>query len=189
MKHTNAKLSFKIICLSAAMLIPSFSTALAASSSGAKGANLSSLNISQSQVVYWSGSALMKILSMNYMSLREDFSSSSQLFTVPAWAAFSKSLKTSGIIDKLQQDKLGMRAIPTDVAMIKSQGNVGGNYSWTVNIPVMIVMANKSERITHKWSVDLVIERSPAYIGMNGLAIKEFVAKPVDQASDAKKKK
>jgi intracellular multiplication protein IcmL len=189
MKHTDNKLSFKIICLSVIMLISSFSTALAASSSDGKGAKLSSLNISQSQVVYWAGSSLVKILSMNYMSLREDFASSSKLFTVPAWAAFSKSLKTSGIIDKLQQDKLGMRAIPTDVAMIKSQGNVGGNYSWTINIPVLLVMANKSERITHKWSVDLVIERSPAYIGMDGLAIKEFVAKPVDHASSAKKKK
>ena len=49
-------------------------------------------------------------------------------------------------------------------------------------------MANKTERITHRWSVDLIIERSPSYIGVDGLAIREFIAKPIADPPSPKSK-
>ena len=185
-KITN-KIPHKIMMLPVIVALMLSNTIFAAAKSNSKAlardSNLSSLNISQAHVTSWASTALMQVLSMNYLTLRKDFSNSSKLFTVKAWAAFSKSLKQSGILDKLHEDKLGMRAVPTDVPLISNQGNVSGNYSWTVNIPVLIVMANKSEHITHHWSVDLVVERSPSYIGVDGLAIRELIAKPIEQSN------
>lgn len=154
---------------------------------GQASSKLSSLDRNQAQVLYWAGTSAVQALSFNFMTLRQDFQRSSQLFTLPAWSAFSKSLQASGILDNLKDSKMGMRAVPTDVPLIINQDNSSGIYTWTVQMPMLITMQSSTKTKQLHWNIKLVIERAPAHVGVDGLAISSFIASPQQPPTPKKK--
>ncbi len=68
--------------------------------------------------------------------------------------------------------------MPRGAPVLTSEGVVGGQYQWVVQIPMVLTYVSGSKSRSDNWLITLVIVRVPRLESPNGVGIAQWIAVP-----------
>lgn len=137
-------------------------------------------NVTNHQLLSFASEATLSAFTYNYNDYRRHFqNTSSQFFTPQGWRQFVTKLRESGNLETVVNNKLLVKAQPTDAAIILSQGMDDGIYSWQIQLPIMLIyQGNGTQPTKQDLVVNIHVRRTGDIEGLNGIAIDSMVATP-----------
>lgn len=137
-------------------------------------------NVSQEQLLAFTTEAVMSAFTYDFNDYRRHFQhTSSRYFTQVGWSNFITKLRESGNLSAVIDNKLVVKAVPTDAPYIVSQGMDSGIYSWTIQMPLLLVyQGSGQEQTKQNLVVKINVRRTGNLEGQNGIAIDNMIATP-----------
>lgn len=133
--------------------------------------------MSNVSVLVWANEAVISLNTYSYKDYRTALQRASNYFTPKGWSAYVEALTKSKTLDTIKDNKLVVSAVATAPPVIVKQGPAGGTYSWTVDIPLLVVYENSSQKKEQKMVATLEIINAPPNVGIRGIAIVSVVMK------------
>ncbi|MBF13696.1 MAG: type IV secretion protein DotI [Legionellales bacterium] len=132
--------------------------------------------VSQSQLTAWASSAIISVFSYDYLRYRSQLQESQQFFSPDGWREFSQSLKGSGNLITVLQQKLLLSAVPTGSAVITKSGLLNRVFTWQIQMPILVTFQSASEVRSQSLLVNVQVSRVPVQNNPQGIAITRFVS-------------
>lgn len=132
--------------------------------------------VSQSQLTSWVSSAIISVYSYDYLRYRSQLQSAQQYFSPDGWKEFTSSLRSSGNLITVAQQKLLLSAVPTGAAVITKSGLLNGVYTWQVQMPVLVTFQSATEVRSQSLLVNVQVSRVPIQNNPQGIAVVRFVS-------------
>jgi len=133
-------------------------------------------NVTDSFLLQWSNMVSTATYTYNFTNYVRELQAASAFFTDDAWRAFAANLRASGNIDLVKRNKYNVSAVATGAPVIVDKGIIGGTYSWTVQMPMLVTFESASDRTSFTYIVTMKIVRVPTRIQPRGIAIAQFIA-------------
>lgn len=143
---------------------------------------LNTPNMKPSALLNWARDAAISSFQYSFFNADHWMENYSLYFTPYGWQHYYKALKHSGNLDKVKSQKITATATPLEPPVILWEGVDSKVYKWGVQIPVLVQYQNDSNKIQQKLMVTMVLRRSNPPFGIEGIAIDQFVAKPLSEA-------
>ncbi len=135
-------------------------------------------NQSDSAVLQWANQAAIASFTYNFVNYRDELQSSSGFFTAEGWDQFLNALKQSNNLDAVKAKKLIVSAVATRAPIILQKGVLNGNYSWRVQMPILVTYQSASEFTQQNNVVTILITRVSTLNSPRGIGISQFVVGP-----------
>lgn len=135
-------------------------------------------NQSDSAVLQWANQAAIAAYSYNFVNYRDELQASSQFFTPEGWDQFLNALQQSNNLDAVKAKKLIVSAVATRAPVILQKGVLNGNYSWRVQMPILVTFQSASEFTQQNNVVTMLITRVSTLNSPRGIGISQFVVGP-----------
>lgn len=135
-------------------------------------------NQSDSAVLQWANQAAIAAFTYNFVNYRDELQSSSGFFTAAGWDQFLNALQQSNNLDAVKAKKLIVSAVATRAPIILQKGILNGNYSWRVQMPILVTYQSASEFTQQNNVVTMLITRVSTLNSPRGIGISQFVVGP-----------
>ncbi|KTD05937.1 protein IcmL (DotI) [Legionella gratiana] len=135
-------------------------------------------NQSDSAVLQWANQAAIAAFTYNFVNYRDELQASSGFFTPEGWDQFLNALQQSNNLDAVKAKKLIVSAVATRAPIILQKGVLNGNYSWRVQMPILVTYQSASEFTQQNNVVTMLITRVSALNSPRGIGISQFVVGP-----------
>ncbi len=135
-------------------------------------------NLSTPALLSWTAQAASETMSFSFSNYRRNLQESSRHFTRTGWESFSNALQQARVIESIEANTQELSAVPRGAPILKSEGVVGGQYQWVVQIPMILSYVSGSKTRNDNWIVTLVVVRVPRLESPNGVGIAQWVAVP-----------
>lgn len=139
-------------------------------------------NIKPSALLNWARDAAVNSFQYSFFNTDHWMQNYSVYFSPDGWQHYYKALKHSGNLDKVKSQKITATATPLEPPVILWEGVDSNVYRWGVQIPVLVQYKNDSIKVHQKLMVTMVLRRSNPPFGVEGIAIDQFVAKPLPES-------
>lgn len=133
-------------------------------------------NMSTARAGAWFALAAADVYSFSFADYRKELTAASADFTPEGWQGFQEALKQSGNLQTVLDQKLVVGAVPTGVPFAVSQGVVGGRWTWTFEMPLLVVYQSATGLTRQNLALTGVLTRQPECLNPDGLGIKTLVA-------------
>ncbi len=135
-------------------------------------------NLSTPALLSWVAQSASETMSFSFSNYRRNLQQSSRHFTRAGWESFSSALQQSRIIESIVENTQELTAVPRGAPVLTSEGVVGGQYQWVVQIPMVLTYVSGSKSRSDNWLITLVIVRVPRLESPNGVGIAQWIAVP-----------
>lgn len=135
-------------------------------------------NQSDSAVLQWANQAAIAAFTYNFVNYRDELQASSGFFTAEGWDQFLNALQQSNNLDAVKAKKLIVSAVATRAPIILQKGVLNGNYSWRVQMPILVTYQSASEFTQQNNVVTMLITRVSTLNSPRGIGISQFVVGP-----------
>ncbi|KTD65834.1 type IVB secretion system apparatus protein IcmL/DotI [Legionella shakespearei] len=135
-------------------------------------------NQSDSAVLQWANQAAIAAFTYNFVNYRDELQASSGFFTADGWDQFLNALQQSNNLDAVKAKKLIVSAVATRAPIILQKGVLNGNYSWRVQMPILVTYQSASEFTQQNNVVTMLITRVSTLNSPRGIGISQFVVGP-----------
>ncbi|KTD75545.1 type IVB secretion system apparatus protein IcmL/DotI [Legionella waltersii] len=135
-------------------------------------------NQSDSAVLQWANQAAIAAFTYNFVNYRDELQSASGFFTADGWDQFLGALQQSNNLDAVKAKKLVVSAVATRAPIILQKGVLNGQYSWRVQMPILVTYQSASEFTQQNNVVTMLINRVSTLNSPRGIGISQFVVGP-----------
>lgn len=135
-------------------------------------------NQSDDTVLQWSSQAAVAAYSFNFTNYRSVLQSISDNFTPLGWRAYLANLEQSNNLKAIRAKKLSMYAVASGAPVIVEKGVISGQYSWKVQMPMLVTLVSASETIPQSLDILMTVTRVSTLDNPKGIQIAQFVAAP-----------
>jgi intracellular multiplication protein IcmL len=135
-------------------------------------------NQSDSAVLQWANQAAIAAFTYNFVNYRDELQSASGFFTADGWDQFLSALQQSNNLDAVKAKKLVVSAVATRAPIILQKGVLNGQYSWRVQMPILVTYQSASEFTQQNNVVTMLINRVSTLNSPRGIGISQFVVGP-----------
>jgi intracellular multiplication protein IcmL len=135
-------------------------------------------NQSDSAVLQWANQAAIAAFTYNFVNYRDELQASSGFFTAEGWDQFLSALQQSNNLDAVKAKKLVVSAVATRAPIILQKGLLNGNYSWRIQMPILVTYQSASEFTQQNNVVTMLITRISTLNSPRGIGISQFVVGP-----------
>jgi len=135
-------------------------------------------NQSDSAVLQWANQAAIAAFTYNFVNYRDELQASSGFFTAEGWDQFLTALQQSNNLDAVKAKKLIVSAVATRAPIILQKGILNGNYSWRVQMPILVTYQSASEFTQQNNVVTMLVTRVSTLNSPRGIGISQFVVAP-----------
>jgi len=134
--------------------------------------------LTQEGLLTWASNAITGAMSLNFLEWREKLESIRPHFEDEAFKSFLASLKSSGILEMIQEKRLSASAVATRAPVIIASGLVGGRATWKIEFP-LIVSYESSQGVesTQKLLATVLVCRASTAKTPRGVVIQQVVLK------------
>ena len=135
----------------------------------------------QQGLLNWVTETISNAVSLDFLEWREKLSNTRENFEETAYKSFLASLKSSGILDMIQEKRLSVSAVVTRAPVITASGLVGGTATWKVEFP-LIVSYESSQGVesTQRLMATVLVARASTVLTPRGVVIQQVVLKRGD---------
>ena len=132
----------------------------------------------QQGLLNWVTETISNAVSLDFLEWREKLSKTRENFEETAYKSFLASLKSSGILDMIQEKRLSVSAVVTRAPVITASGLVGGTATWKVEFP-LIVSYESSQGVesTQRLMATVMVCRASTALTPRGVVIQQIVLK------------
>ena len=137
--------------------------------------------LTQQGLLNWVTETISNAVSLDFLEWREKLSKTRENFEETAYKSFLTSLKSSGILDMIQEKRLSVSAVVTRAPVITASGLVGGTATWKVEFP-LIVSYESSQGVesTQRLMATVLVARASTVLTPRGVVIQQVVLKRGD---------
>lgn len=134
--------------------------------------------LTQDGLLTWASNAITGAMSLNFLEWREKLESIRPHFEDEAFKSFLASLKSSGLLEMIQEKRLSASAVATRAPVIIASGLVGGRATWKIEFP-LIVSYESSQGVesTQKLLATVLVCRASTAKTPRGVVIQQVVLK------------
>ena len=134
--------------------------------------------LTQDGLLTWAANAITGAMSLNFLEWRGKLESIRPHFEDEAFKSFLASLKSSGILEMIQEKRLSASAVATRAPVIIASGLVGGRATWKIEFP-LIVSYESSQGVesTQKLLATVLVCRASTAKTPRGVVIQQVVLK------------
>ena len=118
-------------------------------------------NQSDSAVLQWANQAAIAAFTYNFVNYRSELQASSGFFTPAGWDQFLTALQQSNNLDAVKVKKLIVSAVATRAPIILQKGVLNGQYSWRIQMPLLVSYQSASEFTQQNNVVTMLVTRIP----------------------------
>ncbi|MCX7116083.1 MAG: type IVB secretion system apparatus protein IcmL/DotI [Gammaproteobacteria bacterium] len=136
-------------------------------------------NQSDEAISKWASQAAMAAFTYNFVNYKDELQASSGFFTAEGWTRFLDALKASNNLDAIRDKKLVVSAVATSSPKIVQKGVLDGQYSWRVEVPILVTYQSVGEYSQANNIVKMLISRVSSLNSPRGVGIAQFVVEPV----------
>lgn len=133
-------------------------------------------NLSDKDLIQWASQAVLSVYTYNFINYRQVFQDNRQYFTAAGWQQFISALSQSRNLDAVTSKKLVLSAVLSSAPVITRESVVSGNYTWELQLPVMVTYQSLSETFHQNLIVILTVQRISTLDDVSGVGIAAFVA-------------
>jgi len=141
--------------------------------------SLSEPIVTSDYITQWASLATRSILNLHFDNYQNDLQQASGYFTPNGWASFQDALKKSGMLDTITGDKLDASAIVNGSPVILDREVLHGNYTWRIQLPVLVTYTSASASQQANFMVTMNVERVPVETLATGIAISDISAQRI----------
>ncbi len=134
-------------------------------------------NMTNQAIISWSVTSVTEIMTFGFGDMVNQLQVQKPRFTDAGWQSFLAAFRRQGTISIFKQNQLVLTTVPSDTAVIISQGlNAEEIYQWRVQVPVILTFATNNNVTTHRHGIiTLTIERVNEDQNPAGIAIKTWL--------------
>lgn len=122
----------------------------------------------------WITEAMMNCNTYNFISHAKVIDSASLYFTPEGYETYKNALTEAKIVDKVVNEKLILKAVPSDAPQILLEKPFAGRYMWKIKIPMKFRYQNVTTDITDQIEINLIVMRVPTTQSPLGISILKF---------------
>jgi intracellular multiplication protein IcmL len=134
--------------------------------------------VADSALLQWANQAAVSAYTYNFATWRKELQDASENFTPGGWSDFEAALKSSRNLETVISKKLVVTAVATGAPVILDRGILNGQYSWKVQMPLLVTYESASTLIQQPILVTMLVTRVSTVNVPKGIAITQFVASP-----------
>ncbi|WP_259184166.1 DotI/IcmL family type IV secretion protein [Rhizobium sp. BK176] len=148
---------------------------------------LSQPNHDDQFVIDWTIDAVTRLHSFDFMNYRLQLQDAQKNLTATGWDSFQASMKESNNFAAILGNSFVLTAVPTGAGKIISTDVVKGNYTWTIQFPMLISYRSSAPEnaqrktegrvISDALNMTVTVSRVGVFLNHTGLGIKAMVGK------------
>ena len=132
-------------------------------------------NTSDAAVIDWASLAVISCYTMDFVNYQDQMSKVAIYFTDNGWYGFTTALQNSNLLDTVVAKKLVVNSVITKAPVIKQKGYLHGQYSWAIEIPLLVTYQAASDFSSENVLVNLLVTRASTLDSYKGLGIEKFI--------------
>ncbi len=140
--------------------------------------SLTQPNLSNPALMSWVAQAATEVMTFGFNDYQRRLQESSRNFTRRGWESFTNALQTARIIETIEENSQVVSATPRGAPILQSEGVVGGQYQWVVQLPMTLTFQSGSQKRAVNWIATIVVVRVPRLESPNGVGIAQWIAVP-----------
>lgn len=119
-------------------------------------------NLTNRAVLAWATTSVTEIMTFGFANVDDTILAQRDRFTKDGWDGFVHAFLEKQVGEKFMQNRLVLTTVPTDVAVVNSQGpRPDGTYQWVIQLPVVMTYAtNDNKKTQEKTTIQLTIVRT-----------------------------
>lgn len=124
-------------------------------------------------VLAWVNQTMPALFSVDFLNYRRQLLHARQYFTNYGWSQFLKAIMP--IVKVIKSEKYTVKASPSDVPYVMTQGVVNGIYTWQIEVPLKLIYAvgrNEQEKDV-TWTI--IVQRANNNKAKQELGIAQIV--------------
>jgi intracellular multiplication protein IcmL len=133
-------------------------------------------NLKDKALLQWASEAVISVYSYNFQNYREIFQENQKYFTQSGWRGFMQAVSSAKNLEIVQEKRLVVSAVLTGAPIITNKYELGGRYTWEVQMPVLVTYQSAADRINQNFIITLEIRRISTLDNVYGVGISKFVA-------------
>lgn len=132
--------------------------------------------VSQELLLSFADQAAVTAYSFDFLNYELQLSQAKKYFTPAGFDNFIQALQNSGNLKVVQDKRLVVKAVITEVPVILKEGILPGTYqyAWQVQVPMLVQYISASEKIEQPITATLLIVRVSTLDTRQGIAIASF---------------
>ena len=140
---------------------------------------LSTPFLTDGQVTNFAVEAVTHAMTIDFANWRNDLLSASKYFEQPeGWNNFLDAMEISGMLNYIRDHRLVSTVVASGAVITSSGLAEGKNYTWKVQIPLVITYESASEISRDSLLAELVVSRLPTWEAPDAVGVSRIVVKP-----------
>lgn len=135
-------------------------------------------NMSQAYINAWVALAVSDVMTFGFDDYEVRFSMASNYFTDKGWQRFTQFIKSSRLIEMIEEKQQYVTAVPKSTPSLESEMVFDGSYQWAVQIPLILSYKTEFDTSNSGLLVTVVVKRSGDENHPYGIAIERWDALP-----------
>lgn len=133
-------------------------------------------NVTPSSLIKWATMAATSAYTVDFYNYQATIDALEDYFTIDGYKHFLESIDASGALDKVISDKLIVSAVAIGSAVILSEGEQRGVYTWRIQVPLLLTYQGASTSSTeNRIAVTLLVTRVPTDVASKGIGVAQIV--------------
>lgn len=132
--------------------------------------------VTDDNITQWANNAVIHSLSIDFVHWQDVLASSRKFYTKKSFDLLIASMKSSGLLKKVVDEKLDLSVVSDTAPIITNEGVLAGVYSWQVKFPVKVTYEGSSGPLgTQTLKVTMIIQRADTRVHPSGVVIQQIV--------------
>jgi intracellular multiplication protein IcmL len=127
-------------------------------------------------VMSWATNVAISAYSYDFVNWRKALSGLSPDFTKEGFASFIGSLKSSGNLKLVEDNRMVASAVPISAGVVIAKGLLKGVYVWKIQVPILVTYQAARSSVSQNLLVTLLVVRRSVLSHPKGLAVAQFLA-------------
>jgi intracellular multiplication protein IcmL len=137
-------------------------------------APLDTPSIKTNELLNWVAQGMMLANTFNYINYPAVTEAAKVLYTKDGFESYLNALKSTELVNKVVQQKLILKAVPTDAPQLLLEKPFAGRYMWKIKIPMRFQYQNVTTDMSDEAEITLVVMRVPTTQAPNGVLILKY---------------
>jgi intracellular multiplication protein IcmL len=132
-------------------------------------------NLSDAALLQWANTAAVAAYSYNFVNYRQALQDATAYFTPEGQDSFLSAVRSSNNLEAVISKKLVVSAVATGAPVILQKGILAGQFTWKVQIPLLVTFQSASQVSQQSVTVTLLIVRMSTLSSARGIGIAQFI--------------
>ena len=133
--------------------------------------------VTQAFMFSWVAEAIGAAYTLDFQNYRKQAQDSRKFFTFDGFEDYKSSIKASGHLQYILDNRVLSSAVAEPVPVIINEGVVNGVYMWKIRIPLTIGYQTQTQRLNQKYIATLVVVRMPTHENPYGIGISQLIVR------------